>query len=114
MGERHEERAAPTVNDLCDRYLSEHVVAHNKASTAAEVRRLVETQIRLQLGKLKISDLRRAKVKAWHSAKSGIPTSANRALAALSKLMNATFRPFSADQSALSAAFESPANRRRM
>jgi integrase len=64
------------------------VAAHNKASTAQEVRRLVDTQIRPALGKLKISDLSRAKVKAWHSARSVTPTSANRALAALSKLMS--------------------------
>ena len=80
--------ARPTIGCLCDRYLSEHVAAHNKASTAAEVRRLVEKQIRPALGKLKISDFTRAEVKAWHSARSATPTTANRALAALSKLMN--------------------------
>jgi integrase len=88
MGERHEHRGEATVGCLCDRYLSEHVAAHKKASTAAEARRLVEKQIRPALGKLKISDLTRAEVKAWHSARSATPTTANRALAALSKLMN--------------------------
>lgn len=88
MGERHEMRAEPTIDDLCDRYLSEHVTVHNKASTAAEVRRLVETRIRPALGKVKLSDLNRAKVKAWHTASSARPWSANRALAALSKLMS--------------------------
>ena len=88
MGERHKKRAEETVDHLCDRYVSEHVAAHNKLSTAKEVRRLVDTQIRPPLGKLKISDVTRVKVKAWHSEKSATPTSANRALAALSKIMN--------------------------
>ena len=35
MGERHEERAAPTVNDLVDRYLAEHA----RASASAVARR---------------------------------------------------------------------------
>ena len=48
----------------------------------------METQIRPALGKLKISDLTRPRVKAWHSARAAIPTTANRALAALSKLMS--------------------------
>jgi hypothetical protein len=88
MGERHEERAASTIGDLCDRYLVEHVTSHNKASTAKEARRLVEMQIRPALGKLKISDLTRPRVKAWHSARAAIPTTTNRALAALAKLMS--------------------------
>jgi Arm DNA-binding domain len=46
MGERHQKRAEPTIDDLCDRYLSEHVIPHNKPSTAREVRRLVDAQIR--------------------------------------------------------------------
>ncbi len=88
MGERHQKRAEPNVDELCDRYLSEHVLVHNKASTASEVKWLVDAQIRPALGKLKISELTRAKVKAWHAAKFATPTTANRALAALSKLMS--------------------------
>ncbi len=60
MGERHQKRAEPAIDDLCDRYLSEHVIPHNKPSIAREVRRLVDAQIRHALGKLKISEISRA------------------------------------------------------
>src|SRR5262245_18038087 len=42
VGEREHERRAPSVSDLCDRFLAEHVEPHNKPRTRAEYRRMIE------------------------------------------------------------------------
>ena len=86
-GERQRKRHENTVATVADRYLAEHVAAHNKASTAAEVRRIVETRIRPALGNIKITDLTRADIKAWHQAMSSTPYEANRALAYCSRML---------------------------
>jgi integrase len=65
-GERQKKRRENTVAEVADRYLAEHVAAHNKASTAAEARRIVATCIKPALGSIKITDLTRADIKAWH------------------------------------------------
>jgi integrase len=91
-GDRNNKRAEATIARLCERYLAEHVEAHNKPSTAAEVRRIVDTRIKPALGRLHVSDLTRARVKEWHSDMRETPYEANRCLAYLSKLMNLAAR----------------------
>lgn len=83
-------RKEETIGDLCDRYLKEHVAAHNKASTADFAERQVDVHIRPEFGKTKIGDLRRSDVKRWHGlvgAKRG-HYAANRALAVLRKILS--------------------------
>ena len=87
-GVKAKQRLDPTIAELADRYLAEHVQHHNKPSTASEVRRIVETKIKPRLGKVKIADLTRAQVKTWHSAMHETPYEANRALAYFSKMMS--------------------------
>lgn len=84
-GVREEQRKAPTVSDLLDRYLKDHVTVRNKAKTVVGVTDLVNRIIRPKLGKLKVADVSRADVSRFHSGLSKTPTTANRALAALSK-----------------------------
>jgi integrase len=86
-GERDKKRREATVAVAADRYLAEHVAAHNKPSTAAEARRIIETRIKPKLGTIKITELTRADVKAWHQAMSATPYEANRGLAYLSKML---------------------------
>lgn len=86
--ERRRKRQERTIAELCDRYLREHVVAHNKPSTESEVRRIVEHRIKPALGRVKISELTRARVKEWHQDKAETPYAANRELAYLSKMMS--------------------------
>jgi integrase len=81
---RHEN----TIGQLADRYLEEHVRSHNKPSTAREVGRIVESRIKPTLGAVKVTDLTRADIKAWHQRMSSTPYEANRALAYLSKLLS--------------------------
>jgi integrase len=87
-GDRQRKRREATVAVVADRYLAEHVAAHNKPSTAAEARRIVETRIKPRLGSIKITDLARADIKAWHQSMSATPYEANRALAYCSRMLS--------------------------
>lgn len=87
-GARQQKRRENTVALVADRYLAEHVTAHNKASTGNEAHRIVETRIKPKLGNIKITDLTRADIKAWHQAMSATPYEANRALAYCSKMLS--------------------------
>lgn len=85
-GERHRVRKAPDMNAMCDRYLEEHVAAHNKASTAAEFRRLIEKRIKPELGSMKVEGVTRQDVMKLHRSMVETPRQANQTLAVLSKL----------------------------
>jgi integrase len=87
-GDRRKRRQENTLAEIADRYVAEHVALHNRPSTAAEVFRIVENRIKPKLGNIKITDLKRSDVKAWHQAMSATPYEANRALAYLSKMLN--------------------------
>jgi integrase len=81
-------KAAPTVAELGERFLSEYVPTHCKNSTAYEYRRAVELFINPALGKHKLPELIRADVSQFHHALREKPYQANRALGVLSKMMN--------------------------
>lgn len=87
-GEKQERRREPTIADLADRYLAEHVDVHNKLSTQAEMRRLVNVRIKPALGAKRITELNRPDVAKWHHAMAATPYEGNRALACLSKMLN--------------------------
>lgn len=76
-----------SVGDVLDRYLRDHVAAHNKPTTQAEAKRHVETILKPAFGKLKISELTRAEIKTWHSKFSDRPYEGNRSLAYLRKAL---------------------------
>ncbi len=86
-GALDKKRRENTIAEVAHRYLDEHVVAHNKPTTARQVRRIVETKIKPRLGRIKITELTVADVKAWHQAMSASPYEANRALAYFSKML---------------------------
>jgi integrase len=87
-GELKKKKHENTITEVADRYLAEHVAAHNKPTTAREVRRIVETKIKPKLGPVKITDLTRADIKAWHQTMRATPYEANRALAYISKILS--------------------------
>jgi integrase len=87
-GARQKKRRENTVAAIADRYVAEHVKAHNKASTAAEVNRIVEKRIKPELGAIKITDLTRSDIKAWHQGMCATPYEANRALAYCSRMLS--------------------------
>lgn len=87
-GDRQKRRREETIGAVADRYIHEHVMAHNKPSTQAEVRRIVETRIKPGLGTVRITLVGRSDIKAWHTSMSATPYEANRALAYLSKMLS--------------------------
>jgi integrase len=88
VGEREHDRRAPTVADLCDRYLEEHVEAKNKPRTIAENRRLVERIIKPKLGRLKVEAVEHQDVDRLHRELKRTPRQANHVVAVVSKMMN--------------------------
>ena len=76
---------APTVNELLDRYVAEHVDERNRINTAAEVRRLVDKHIRPKLGTHKAAGVTRRDIELLHRAMNGTPRQANFTLAICSK-----------------------------
>ena len=79
---------APDVGRLMDRYLSEHVKRHNRASTKAEVNRLIEKHIKPAMVSLKTSGITRQDVLKFQGSLAETPRQANHALAILSKAFN--------------------------
>lgn len=96
-GIREDQRKAPTVSDLLDNYLTEHVMVRNKPSTQAQVTDLVQRLIRPALGRFKVAEISRTDVARFHSSLSISPITANRMLAVLSKAFSLAevwgFRP---------------------
>ena len=88
MGERHTDRAAPTVNMLADRFVDEHL-AKRRDNTVADYKSLLRLYIRPRLGMMRVADLRHVDVEKLHRgvAKTA-PYQANRAVAVLSKMLS--------------------------
>ncbi len=84
-GEREAFRAAPTVNDLLDRYIAEHLERRNRPSTCAAFKSIVERDIRPELGHLKVAAVTRQDMHRFHAARAGTPRQANLILAVCSK-----------------------------
>lgn len=78
----------PTIGAVLERYKKEYVAAHNSPSTAKEIERHIEKDIKPTLGSIRISDLTRADVVSWHAGYADRPYTGNRALAYLRKALS--------------------------
>jgi integrase len=87
-GAKSATKAAPTVVDLAQRFLTEHAEAKRKTSTAKEYRRLLDHVVLPALGKKRVADITRQVVARLHHARRTTPTEANRALAVISAMFN--------------------------
>ena len=85
VAERRALIKAPTMNDLLDQYLTEHVQKRNRPRTQEEIERLVARHIRPQLGKHKAAAVTRQDVAKLHRSLGGTPRQANFVLAICSK-----------------------------
>lgn len=106
--QRQRAKALPTVDDVADLFITQHVRPKLKPRTAAEYERLLECCIksstqkqrvetrgrpsrkrksRSRLGQIRIDAVTGADVVRFHAGLSEVPYEANRALAVLSKLM---------------------------
>ncbi len=81
-------RTAPTVDELCERFLSEYVPARCRASTQREYRRNIDLFIKPKLGRMKVADVARSDIASLHLANKHIPYQANRTLGVLSVMFN--------------------------
>ena len=81
-------RQAPTVNDLCKRFETEHIDVHLKPKTAGPYKRLMAQRIVPTFGTTKVQDVTRAEVAHWHYGMRETPVEANRSLMLLHKLFS--------------------------
>ena len=85
---RQRARHAPTMADLCRRFLDEHATRRNKPGTAYNYYRMIERFVLPQLGTRKIADITRADIEHLHHRLADTPYQANRVVGLVSKMMN--------------------------
>ena len=85
LAERRAYIDAPTVGDLLDRYITEHLERRNRPTTRAEFRRLVECHIRPALGSQKVAAVTRQDIAKLHGRLAETPRQANLVLSICSK-----------------------------
>jgi integrase len=87
VGEHVAERAAPTVADLCGRFLEEHV-AKQRPHTQADYGSMIRNDILTALGRLKVALVEFEHVERLHAAITRrAPVRANRVVAVLSRML---------------------------
>jgi hypothetical protein len=87
-GEREAFRAAPTVNDLLNRYVAEHLEKRNRPTTVASFKSIVDRDIRPELGYLPVAAVTRHDVHRLHAARAKTPRQANLIVAVCSKVFS--------------------------
>jgi integrase len=87
------ERGAPTVDELIERFLAEHV-SRKRPHTQYDYRNVIERHIRPALGRMKVVEVAWANVDALHRkiTKAGRATQANRVIAVVSKMFALAIR----------------------
>jgi integrase len=92
VGEIREQRAAPTMADLADRFLAEHV-PRKRPATQRDYCQQLTVDVLPELGRLKVAAVTPSDVEALHRTISArAPTHANRVLALLSKMFSLAMR----------------------
>jgi integrase len=92
LGDIQARRAAPTVADLCDRFITEYL-PRKRPSTQKTYRQQIEGEIRPVLGRLKVAEISFADVDKLHRTISKrAPYRANRCVALLSRMFSMAIR----------------------
>lgn len=93
LGDREAERAAPTMTELADRFLAEHV-NRKRATTARDYKTILAKYVRPTLGTLKVADVQFEDIDALHRkiTNAGYTTQANRCVTVLSKMFNLSIK----------------------
>lgn len=86
--ERRVEAHAPTVGDLCARYLKDYAEGRKKPRSVAEDRRLIDDFIKPALGRRKLRAVTRLDIVRLHNSLQDTPYQANRVLAVVSRMFN--------------------------
>jgi hypothetical protein len=80
------ERGTPTVAELADRFMAEHVRAKRKDSTAEFYRDILDRIVKPALGTTKADKLTRSQIGKLHSSLADTPFQANRVLAVVGSM----------------------------
>jgi integrase len=80
------ERGTPTVAELADRFMAEHVESKRKSGTAAFYRHVLTKIVKPELGAAKADKVTRAQIARLHAKLKGTPFQANRAVAVLGSM----------------------------
>jgi len=88
MAERADNRSAPTMADLCARYLEDYANKYKKPKSIAEDNKLILGTIIPRLGTQRVKDVQHEEIDDLHGRMKDTPYQANRALALLSKMFN--------------------------
>jgi integrase len=93
LGDLKDERAAPTMADLIERFEQEHL-PRKRPGTVVNYRVLLGRHVRPHFGERKVADVRFEDVDSLHGkiTKQGFPYAANRCKAVLSKMFNLAIR----------------------
>jgi len=81
------DRAAPTMRELCVKYMAEHAETRKKATSIRNDRRLIDAHIIPAIGGKKVSAVTRADMSKLHHSLRSTPYEANRMLAMASKML---------------------------
>ncbi len=85
---RNSERDAPSMSDLFDKYLREYAAKRKKPSSLYNDTRMIEVKLRPVFGRMRVKDVTRQQIRAYHAGLEDKPYEANRRLALLSKLFS--------------------------
>lgn len=88
VGNKQSYREAPTVSELLERYLSDHVIPHNAVSTQKDIKVVIAKKLVPVVGSIKVNDLTRADVAKIHNTVKDTPRRANYVLAIFSKALS--------------------------
>jgi integrase len=93
LGEIEAERGAPTIGDLIQRFIAEHL-PRKKPLTRRQHVRMIERHVRPALGQMKVAAVSWSDIDALHRriTKSGSPVAANRVIAVVSKMFSLAVR----------------------
>jgi hypothetical protein len=86
-GQKSTERGVPTVAELADRFMTEHIDPKRKGRTAEFYRDILERLVKPAIGTTKADKLTRQQVGKLHSCLSATPFQANRMLAVVGSSM---------------------------
>ncbi len=81
-------RMSPTIKELCEQFIKEYSKTRNKPSTVETYQGHINRYLVPILGKMKVPDLTRADVTGMMRDLAKTPTTANRVLACLRKMLN--------------------------
>ena len=91
LAERVATREAPTVADLCDRYITDHL-PRKRPTSQRDDKAMITKIIRPKLGTRKAAAVTHAEIDKLHRDMKATPYRANRVLALLSKMFNLAIR----------------------